>query len=238
VALADVRRVLDSGVPVLLGLTVFDTFYRPDADGHIADPPSGSSARGRHAVVAVGHQTDELLIRNSWGTTWALGGYAWIGTATSVPTLETHGSLTPLPSRLEQLEHHTQTRTRGRPMEFGDYQHEAQRTDQFTKEEKVVPLLGMGGEVGSLLAEYKKWMRDGEAHVLFPSRWRKNSATSSGISPTRRASSISISTAIATQNLTKTRDRGPRMDRSPYTGCWTSGTHRPSSAPAVHRRDP
>ena len=79
VALADVRRVLDSGVPVLLGLTVFDTFYRPDADGHIADPPSGSSARGRHAVVAVGHQTDELLIRNSWGTTWALGGYAWIG---------------------------------------------------------------------------------------------------------------------------------------------------------------
>ena len=79
VALADVRTVLDGGIPVLLGLTVFDTFYRPDADGHIADPPSGSSARGRHAVVVVGHQTDELLIRNSWGNTWALGGYAWIG---------------------------------------------------------------------------------------------------------------------------------------------------------------
>jgi C1A family cysteine protease len=79
VTLADVRSVLDGGVPVLLGLTVFDTFYRPDADGHIADPPSGSSARGRHAVGAVGHQTDELLIRNSWGTTWAVGGYAWIG---------------------------------------------------------------------------------------------------------------------------------------------------------------
>jgi C1A family cysteine protease len=70
---------LDGGTPVLLGLTVFDTFYRPDAAGHIADPPPGASARGRHAVLAVGHQTDELLIRNSWGTTWALGGYAWIG---------------------------------------------------------------------------------------------------------------------------------------------------------------
>jgi C1A family cysteine protease len=79
VALTDVRSRLDGGVPVLLGLTVFDTFYRPDAAGHIANPPSGARARGRHAVVAVGHQTDELLIRNSWGTTWALGGYAWIG---------------------------------------------------------------------------------------------------------------------------------------------------------------
>jgi C1A family cysteine protease len=79
VALADVRTHLDGGTPVLLGLTVFDTFYSPDAAGHIADPPSGASARGRHAVLAVGHQTDELLIRNSWGTTWALAGYAWIG---------------------------------------------------------------------------------------------------------------------------------------------------------------
>src|ERR1019366_5974763 len=51
VALAHVRRVLDGGDPVLLGLTVFDTFYRPDADGPIADPPSGSSARGRHAFA-------------------------------------------------------------------------------------------------------------------------------------------------------------------------------------------
>jgi hypothetical protein len=77
--LAEVRTQLDGGTPVLLGLTVFDTFYRPDAAGHIADPPTGARARGRHAVLAVGHQTDELLIRNSWGTTWALGGYAWIG---------------------------------------------------------------------------------------------------------------------------------------------------------------
>lgn len=81
VALTDVRAELDGGSPVVLGLTLFDTFFRPDATGHIADPPSGASARGRHAVVAVGYQTDELLIRNSWGGGWALGGYAWIGDA-------------------------------------------------------------------------------------------------------------------------------------------------------------
>ena len=79
VSLSEVRAHLDGGTPVLLDLTVFDTLYRPDAYGRIADPSVGARSRGRHAVVAVGHQPNELLIRNSWGTTWAVGGYAWIG---------------------------------------------------------------------------------------------------------------------------------------------------------------
>src|SRR6266480_1589546 len=33
---------------------------------------------------------------------------------------------------------------------------------------RLVPLLGMAGEVGSLLVEFKKHIRDGEAHRLFP----------------------------------------------------------------------
>ncbi len=76
--LDDVRAHLDAGVPVALGLTLFDTFYRPDAGGRINDPPAGAPNRGGHAVLAVGHQPAEILIRNSWGDTWALGGYAWI----------------------------------------------------------------------------------------------------------------------------------------------------------------
>ncbi|MDA8399002.1 MAG: hypothetical protein M0008_02985, partial [Actinomycetota bacterium] len=49
------------------------------ADLLVGDEDVGILKRGLHAVLAVGHQSQELLIRNSWGTTWALGGYAWIG---------------------------------------------------------------------------------------------------------------------------------------------------------------
>ncbi len=76
--LADVRALLDGGTPVAIGLTVFDTFFFPDPHGHIHEPITGSQPRGRHAVLAVGHQPTDLLIRNSWGSAWALDGYAWL----------------------------------------------------------------------------------------------------------------------------------------------------------------
>jgi NTP pyrophosphatase (non-canonical NTP hydrolase) len=55
-------------------------------------------------------------------------------------------------------------------MEFDDYQRAAAMTDQVpgsAGDALVVPLLGMAGEAASLLVEYKKWLRDGEAHRLF-----------------------------------------------------------------------
>jgi C1A family cysteine protease len=76
--LASVRTELDADRPVVLGLTVFDTLFMPSATGRIDAPAAGSPARGRHAVLAVGHDADAVLIRNSWGTTWALGGYGWL----------------------------------------------------------------------------------------------------------------------------------------------------------------
>lgn len=76
--LSDVRTFLGAGTPVALGLTVFDTLFSPDPTGRIQEPAAGSVPRGRHAVLAVGHQANELLIRNSWGGSWALNGYAWI----------------------------------------------------------------------------------------------------------------------------------------------------------------
>jgi hypothetical protein len=76
--LASIRAEIDAGRPAVIGLTVFDALFMPSLAGRIDAPAAGSPPRGRHAVVAVGHDADALLIRNSWGSTWALGGYGWL----------------------------------------------------------------------------------------------------------------------------------------------------------------
>lgn len=55
-------------------------------------------------------------------------------------------------------------------MDFTDYQRCAVKTDQVVDDDeksKLVPLLGLAGEVGTLLSEYKKYLRDGGAHQRF-----------------------------------------------------------------------
>lgn len=62
-------------------------------------------------------------------------------------------------------------------MNLNDYQDEAQKTDRVParKSEQagidlIVPLLGLAGEAGELLSEYKKQLRDGDSHQLFKER--------------------------------------------------------------------
>ncbi|WP_333459455.1 nucleoside triphosphate pyrophosphohydrolase family protein [Microcoleus sp. Pol10D4] len=58
-------------------------------------------------------------------------------------------------------------------MDFREYQEQALKTDQVpskTGKGITVPLLGLVGEAGELLIQYKKYLRDGEAHKLFPER--------------------------------------------------------------------
>lgn len=58
-------------------------------------------------------------------------------------------------------------------MDISEYQREAQKTDQVSLRGSIgmiVPLLGLAGETGELLSEYKKHLRDGEAHRLFKER--------------------------------------------------------------------
>jgi hypothetical protein len=80
-SVADVVQLLDKDAPVLLTMKLSDAFYLPDADGLVAstEPPDPNR---RHAVVAVGHGRKGvrrlILIRNSWGAAWGVGGYAWL----------------------------------------------------------------------------------------------------------------------------------------------------------------
>ena len=62
-------------------------------------------------------------------------------------------------------------------MDFNSYQKEALRTDRVPARDGandgaslIVPMLGLAGETGQLLSEYKKHLRDGEAHRLFKER--------------------------------------------------------------------
>lgn len=75
---AEIRTLLAGNVPTALGITLYSSFYRPSGTGHITDPLPGDPMKGRHAVVAVGFEDDDILIRNSWGPTWGVNGYGWI----------------------------------------------------------------------------------------------------------------------------------------------------------------
>jgi NTP pyrophosphatase (non-canonical NTP hydrolase) len=62
-------------------------------------------------------------------------------------------------------------------MDLDAYQREAKKTDRVPDRDAdkaridlIVPLLGLAGEAGELLSEYKKHLRDGESHLLFKDR--------------------------------------------------------------------
>ena len=66
-------------------------------------------------------------------------------------------------------------------MRFNEYQRLANQTDQqpgletqeLDHRELQIPLLGLASEVGELLGEHKKWLRDQHAYKLYPERVRE-----------------------------------------------------------------
>jgi NTP pyrophosphatase (non-canonical NTP hydrolase) len=52
-------------------------------------------------------------------------------------------------------------------MDLSDYQRRSALTDQLPSEDRLLPLVGLGGEVGQLMAEYKKRERDKQGYRAF-----------------------------------------------------------------------
>lgn len=99
-------------------------------------------------------------------------------------------------------------------MDLNAYQEQARATDRVPStgnssadHSMIVPLLGLAGEAGGLLSEYKKYLRDGAAHQLFKERVSEELGDILWYLA-NVASKFDLELAsIATENLRKIKDR-------------------------------
>jgi C1A family cysteine protease len=84
--LQNIKTYLAAGFPSMYGFPVYPEYDHPAPGGLIGYPGPGEKSRGGHANVAagyddtlkIGNDVGALLVRNSWGTGWALAGYGWL----------------------------------------------------------------------------------------------------------------------------------------------------------------
>lgn len=97
-------------------------------------------------------------------------------------------------------------------MNLNDYQREATRTDQRPgKDEPALafPLIGLASEIGSVLNQFKKRIRDGDAHALFSERIAEELGDILWYSANLATKLDLDLESIADLNLRRTRERWP-----------------------------
>jgi hypothetical protein len=76
------RTWLATHGPILAGLNVDSTWDNAKATKGKLDTFNAASARGGHAIAIVGYTADKrFIVRNSWGTGWGDGGFAYASEA-------------------------------------------------------------------------------------------------------------------------------------------------------------
>ena len=79
--IADILEVLSDGIPIVIGMEIFDNFMMlNETNDVLKNPPATSEYEGGHAIAIVGHRLDtqSFLVKNSFGTRWGNKGYCWI----------------------------------------------------------------------------------------------------------------------------------------------------------------
>ena len=80
VTLNNLRTTLKTGKSVAIAIPIWDELELTNGLSVVSLPEDITTMTLEHAVVIAGHNpmTHSVLIRNSWGTKWGDGGYAWV----------------------------------------------------------------------------------------------------------------------------------------------------------------
>jgi C1A family cysteine protease len=80
--LYEVKHCLADGYPVVFGFMIYESMMTTEVSrtGIVPIPNKRETPIGGHAVMAVGYDDSRecLIVRNSWGADWGIGGYFYL----------------------------------------------------------------------------------------------------------------------------------------------------------------